>query len=120
MSANIATALNPATSAKNPFEAARRRLIAGLLAMKAPAAYPAFPSPADHEGVAAHIREAAQIFDEWLAAIGCEVRDNASSYVSADLFAGSFTAAIDGNETWAIECQAGELRDEHRAMRRAS
>lgn len=105
---------------QNPFEAARLALVKRLLALKAPAAYPTFPSPSDHEGVASHIREAAQIFDEWLGAIGDEVRDNATGYVSKDLFAGSFLAAVDGNETWACELQGMNVAEERRAMRRAS
>lgn len=108
---------------QNPFEAARRKLIASLLALHAPAAYPSFPSPADHEGIAAHIREAAAIFDEWLAAIGGEVRDNAVTAIDANLFSGSFIGAVDGNETGVCEEQAEALREyasERRAMRRAS
>jgi hypothetical protein len=116
MSADIATALRP----QNPFETARLQLIKALLAMKPPAAYPAFPSPDHHKGVASHLREAAEIFDGWLAAVGAEVRDNATTYISADLFSGSFTAAIDGNETWAIEQQSESLIDARRSMRRAS
>lgn len=120
MSANLAAAT---TSAKNPFEAARRRLISGLLAMKAPPSYPASPSPSDHEGIAAHIRDAAQIFDEWLAAVGSEVRDNAVTSIDGNLFSGAFTGAIDGNETWACEAQGEALREfanERRSLRRAS
>lgn len=116
MSANVA----PKT---NPFEAARLSLIAALLKLKAPAAYPNFPSPCDHEGIADHIREAAQIFDAWLAAIGAEVRDNATTSISSGLFSGSFTGAVDGNETGACEEQAESLREyasEQRAQRRAS
>jgi hypothetical protein len=116
MSADIAITLRP----QNPFETARLQLIAALLAMKPPAAYPAFPSPADHAGVAGHLREAAEIFDGWLAAVGCEVRDNATTYISADLFAGSFTAAIDGNETWCLEQQGEALVEQRRSLRRAS
>jgi hypothetical protein len=108
---------------QNPFETARRKLIAALLAMKPPAAYPAFPSPSDHEGVAAHIREAAQIFDAWLAAIGSEVRDNAVTAIDSNLFSGSFMGAVDGNETYAAEMQGEALREyaeERRSVRRAS
>lgn len=107
----------------NPFEAARLKLIAALLAMKAPAAYPNFPSPSDHEGIAAHLREAAEIFDAWLAAIGSEVRDNATTSVDRHMFSGSFTGAIDGNETGVCEGQGEALREyaeERRASRRAS
>ena len=105
---------------QNPFETARLALVKRMLELKAPAAYPSFPAPSDHAGVADHLREAAGIFDDWLAAIGGEVRDNAITHVSADLFAGSFTAAIDGNETWAVEQQAEFLTAERRSLRRAS
>lgn len=120
MSADLAFSQNPAT--KNPFEAARRKLVAALLALKAPGPYPSFPSPADHEAIAAHIREAAQIFDGWLAAIGSEVRDNAVTSISSGLFAGSFIGAVDGNETYACDEQASALREysaERRTSRRA-
>ena len=118
-----ATATAAATIPQNPFETARRKLIAALLAMKAPDAYPSFPSPSDHEGVAGHIREAAQIFDEWLAAVGSEVRDNAVTAISSGLFAGTFLAAVDGNETYAAETQGEALREyseQRRSYRRAS
>lgn len=108
---------------QNPFEAARLALVKRLLELKAPASYPNFPSPADHEGIASHIREAAGIFDDWLAAIGAEVRDNATTSISAGLFAGSFIGAVDGNETYACESQGEALREyaaERRSMRRAS
>jgi hypothetical protein len=108
----------PSRSANNPFEAARLKLVRRLLEMRAPAPYPNFPSPADHEGIAGHIREAAQIFDEWLAAIGSEVRDNAVTSISKDLFSGSFMGAVDGNETWACESQ-GEALIGFAAERRA-
>ena len=91
-----------------------------ILELHAPVAYPTSPTPGHHEGVAAHIREAAQIFDEWLAAVGAEVRDNATMSISAGLFAGSFAAAIDGNEMYALECEALALIEERRAMRRTS
>jgi len=119
--ADIALQLNP--SPKNPFETARRKLIAALLAMKVPSAYPAFPSPCDHEAVASHLRDAAQIFDEWLAAVGCEVRDNAVTAIGSGLFSGSFLGAVDGNETYCCEEQASaliEYAQERRSYRRAS
>jgi len=108
---------------KNPFETARRKLIAALSAMTAPAAYPAYPSPSDHEAIADHIREAAQIFDDWLAAVGSEVRDNAVTAIDRHMFSGSFTGAIDGNETYACTEQGEALREyseQRRSMRRAS
>lgn len=121
MFAAAQTALNPSSEpsplSQNPFEAARLTLIKALLQMRTPKAYPCAPSPDDHEAVAAHIREAAQIFDVWLAAIGAEVRDNAVTYISAGLFAGSFTGAIDGNETFACEDAGQALREYRRGER---
>lgn len=112
------SAVTPITK-QNPFEAARLALISRLLSLKAPAAYPTFPSPDHHEGIAAHLREAAQIFDGWLAAIGSEVRDNAATSVDVCMFAGSFEAAIDGNETGVCEEQGEALR-EYASERRTS
>jgi hypothetical protein len=119
MFAAAQTALSPEPSplSKNPFEAARLTLIKRLLQLRAPKAYPCAPSPSDHETVADHIREVAEICDEWLAAIGAEVRDNAVTYISAGLFSGSFTGAIDGNETFACTEQAEALIEYRRGER---
>jgi hypothetical protein len=100
---------------QNPFEAARLTLIRQLLAMKAPKAYSAFPSPADHEGIADHIREAAAIFDAWLAAIGFQIADNATTQIDMRSFEGAFTGAIEGNATYECERAAQALRDDRRA-----
>ena len=102
---------SPHLPSQNPFEAARLSLINRLLTWKVPKAYPGFPSPSDHQSVARMVLEAAQEFDEWLADVGSVVRDNATGHISADLFSGSFTAAIDGNETYAIETQGEQLRE---------
>lgn len=121
MSADVANLTLPTQPrSSNPFEAARLQLVKQLLGLKAPAGYPCAPSPDDHLSIAGHLREAAEIFDTWLAAVGAEVRDNASTSIDKGLFAGSFVGAIDGNETWVCEQEAGSLRDERRAMRRAS
>lgn len=120
MSADTAfTTTLPPALVRNPFEVARRKLVASLLALKAPAAYPAYPCPDDHEGIAAHLREAAAIFDEWLAAVGHEVRDNAATSISAGLFTGSFSGAIEGNETWACEEAGIDVRWNGATRRRA-
>jgi hypothetical protein len=105
----------------NPFEAARLSLINALLKLKAPKAYPNFPCPDDHEGIGGHIKEALEIVDEWLAAIGSEVRDNAVTSVDARLFSGTLVAAA-SDEIYACDEQAEALRqyaDERRASRRA-
>lgn len=117
----LATLPQPTTTT-NPLRPAMASLISGLLALALPR-YPADPSPSDHEGFAGHIRQAAQLFDDYLAAIGAEVRDNAVTSIDGHMFAGSFLGAVDGNETYACEEQAEALREfasERRAERRAS
>lgn len=114
MSIHPATPLRP----QNPLKAAKARLIRDFLALEMPV-YPVNPSPADHQSFADAIRQAAQIFDSWLAAVGSEVRDNATGAIDANLFSGSFEAAIDGNETYACEVAACDVADQRRASRRA-
>lgn len=117
------TALTPASQSQNPFKAAKAKLISDLLTLVVPKPYPSFPQPSDHEGIAAHIREAAAIFDSWLAAIGSEVRDNAVTSISKEMFSGSFIGAVDGNETGVCEEQGEVLREfaeDRRSMRRSS
>lgn len=118
MSADIALATVPvpASSFRNPLETARLKLVKDFLSLKMPA-YPSFPSPDDHESFAGVIREAAAIFDEWLAAVGHQVRDNATTGVSSNLFNGSFSGAIEGNETWACEEAGIEVRWNRTARR---
>jgi hypothetical protein len=102
-------------SSQNPFERARLALIKRLLWMPAPSAYPTFPSPDDHMGVKDHILLAAELFDDYLAAIGAEVRDNANCAIDKDLFSGTVMRAIDGNETFALEEAALAVRGMRRA-----
>jgi hypothetical protein len=104
-----------ATRPPSPFEIARLALIERLSAMTAPRGFVAFPHPSDFDVVASHIREAAAIFDEWLEAIGAEVRDNSSADIDNDLFLDAFSRAVDGNETFACEEAGNVLRDERRA-----
>jgi hypothetical protein len=106
---------------QNPLQTATLALVKRLLQVETPDAYPAYPTPAHHEGVAGFIREVATICDEWLAAVGSEVRDNAVTSIDANLFSGSFLGAVDGNETGACEAQGEALREfasERRASRR--
>lgn len=114
MSANNPTPIR----SKKPLEAAKLTLVKDFLALRMPA-YSTFPSPGEHQSFADVIREAAQIFDIWLAAVGAEVRDNATGAIDANLFSGSFEAAIDGNETYACEIAACDVADQRRASRRA-
>lgn len=113
----------PTLPTQNPFEAARLCLINRLLTLKAPKAIGSFATPFDFEAIKDHVLEATAIYDEWLAAIGSTVRDNATTHISAGLFSGTFTAAVDGNETYAVESQGEALKEfasERRSERRAS
>jgi len=96
----------PAPSA-NPFERARLALIARLLKERAPGAISLRrPRLSEFEAVADHIRDMANIFDEWLREIGSEVADNAHEAVDMRQFTGTFLAAVDGNATFEV-CEAG-------------
>lgn len=119
MSADLATLSLPSRS-QNPFEAITLRLVKRLLQLKAPAAYPNFPCPDDHMSVADFLRTLAQEFDTTLAELGSEVRGNAVTGIDANQFAGSFSAAIEGNETYAIESQAEALKEYAGARRSGS
>lgn len=100
---------------KNPIETALLVLVKRLLEMKAPRAYPTFPSPDDHLSMKDHLILAAELFDDYLAAIGAEVRDNANCAIDKDLFSGTVMRAIDGNETYALEEAAMAVRGMRRA-----
>jgi hypothetical protein len=117
MSADLATlspTLPTVPAQSNPFEAMRLALIKRLLELKAPKAYPSFPSPGHHEGVAQHIRDAALIFDEWLAAVGFQVSDNATCNIDMRVFEDTFTAAIEGNATFEVDRAAESLLEGRR------
>lgn len=118
MSLHPASVPATATIVSNPLKAAKTRLVSDFLALFAPA-YPMHPAPSDHESVAEHIREALNIFNEYLAAVGSEVRDNAVTAVDVNLFSGTLQAA---DEIYACEQQAEALREyasERRTSRRA-
>jgi hypothetical protein len=103
---------------QNPFETARLALVRKILEMRAPPAMPTFPSPHNHLAVADHLRQAAAIFDEWLLAVGHEVRDNATIAIDADTFEGVFASAIDGNALYACEQASEALIDSRRHIGR--
>lgn len=105
-------------SSSNPFETARRKLIARLLAMKAPGALPSFPMPCDFGAAKNHLIEAAGIFDEWLAAIGGELDDNTQASIDMRSFRGAFTDAVDGNASYAFEQASMDVVEEHEDMLR--
>jgi|SRR5581483_751191 len=74
----------------NPFEIARRELIAEMAKLKVPT-IGSWPEPEDFLAVKDHIIEVAQIADKWLAAIGTEIRCNATTNINMDYFASGFS-----------------------------
>ena len=98
----------------NPFEIAKRKLIAQLARLPVPR-IDVTPEPEQLHDVADHLRAVAQAGDEWLRLVGLEVKSNATVRVNMDLFDGQFERAVDG---WAVfECErvAEDLRDDYEA-----
>ncbi|QPF81629.1 hypothetical protein IC762_17535 [Bradyrhizobium genosp. L] len=91
------------TPIRNPFEAARSALIRRLVEMEVPRELSLRPRRDEFAHLADHIRDAANLFDEWLFAIGAEVAENANRAVDLRLFSGAFLGAVDGNATHATE-----------------
>ena len=92
------------SSAANPFEAARAALIQRLLSL---------PVPQAIGEVSEHLKDAANVFDQWLYAVGSGVADHVTVDVDMRSFQGAFLGAIDGNATYEVESvleQAGRRR----------
>ncbi|WP_445222210.1 hypothetical protein ACKWRH_21380 [Bradyrhizobium sp. Pa8] len=94
---------------QNPFEAARQALIARLLTL---------PVPQAIGEVSEHLKDAANIFDQWLYAVGSGVADHVTIDVDMRSFQGAFLAAVDGNATYEAEC-AVDRASHRRSFRRA-
>jgi hypothetical protein len=92
MSAAADTQTSPT---QNPFKAARLALIQRLLAL---------PVPEAIGDVADHLKDAANIFDQWLYAVGSGVADSVPADVDMRSFQGAFLGAVDGNATYEVEC----------------
>jgi hypothetical protein len=93
---------------QNPSEAARQALIARLLAL---------PVPQALGEVSDHLKDAANVFDQWLYAVGSGVADHVQVDVDMRSFQGAFLGAIDGNATYEAEC-ATEAASRRRSSRR--
>ena len=92
------------SSTQNPFEAARAALIQRLLSLRVPEAI---------GEVSEHLTETANVFDQWLYAVGSGVADHVTVDVDMRQFQGAFLGAVDGNATWEVDCvveQAGRRR----------
>ena len=84
------------SSAANPFEAARAALIQRLLSLRVPEAI---------GEVSEHLTETANVFDQWLYAVGSGVAEHVTVDVDMRQFSGGhFLGAVDGNATYEVEC----------------
>jgi hypothetical protein len=99
------------------FAAAKARLIERITnALICPKDYSLFPKADEHVCVGEHIREAAKIFDEWLASIGSEVAENTCATIVTERdFEGVFFDAVDGNCAWLCENESAALLEERAA-----
>ncbi|MCS3725457.1 hypothetical protein [Bradyrhizobium betae] len=95
MSAAADTTSSKPAPSQNPFKAASAALIARLLAL---------PVPEAIGEVSDHLRDAANIFDQWLYAVGSGVADRVATDVDMRPFQGAFLGAVDGNATYEAEC----------------
>lgn len=108
--AATATAVLSNVPSRNPFEIARSHLIARLVQMSVPPAH-AIAEAGDH------IKDAANLFDEWLAAVGGAVADRVNVDVDYRVFQGAFLGAVDGNATYEVECVIARA-SQYRTLRR--
>lgn len=95
MSAAADTTSTHRNTQPNPFEAARAALIDRLLTLRVPEAI---------GEVSEHLRETANIFDQWLYAVGSGVAEHVTVDVDMRQFQGAFLGAVDGNATYEAEC----------------
>lgn len=79
----------------NPFKAARAALIQRLLAL---------PVPEAIGEVSDHLKDTANVLDQWLFAVGRAVADHVTVDVDMRQFQGAFLGAVDGNATYEAEC----------------
>lgn len=105
-----AAADTKSSTTPNPFEAARSALITRLLAL---------PVPAAIGEVSDHLREAANIFDQWLYAVGSGVADHVTVDVDMRTFQGTFLGAVDGNAIYEVECVMANASRRRSFARRA-
>lgn len=96
----------------NPFEAARRGLIAAISAIDVPAPYGSWPMPDDHLALRDHIRAMSNQFDMWLRTVGEEARANSAHAFDLKVFDSAYADAVDGWATYELEQQAELLRDD--------
>lgn len=105
-------AITAAPTSNNPFDIARSTLIGALLRLRVPRPIGRYPTAGDFESIRDHIREAAALYDAWLADIGHQVRDNAVGPLDMTVFDRAFSGAIDGEAMYVCEIAAQQVRDD--------
>jgi hypothetical protein len=95
----------------NPIEQARRTFLKALAAIKTPT-IGSWPEPDDFLAVKDHIAEVAAIADQWLRAVGTEVRCNTSENLNMSFFESAFTDAFEGWASFEITRAAEALAED--------
>jgi hypothetical protein len=92
----------PPARSNNPFEIARRDLVAAIAAMPVPYGFDSFPAAKQFEDVGEHIHYMAVLIDRWLSKIGREIASNSTAGIDEWQFTETMVDATDG---WCIfEC----------------
>jgi hypothetical protein len=73
------------------------------------------PNPRDFEDVNDYILAAVGFFDEWLSAIGVQIKANASCRIDESVFKERFLNAIEGEATCEITRCAERVREDRAA-----
>ena len=103
-----------ATRSQNPFEAARARLIERLSLLVVPNPIRIFPGPGDFQAARQLVLEAAEIFDDMIAAVGREVEDNSPYQIDARSFDKVASGAV-ADALYEIENVAERLIEDREA-----
>jgi hypothetical protein len=73
------------------------------------------PNPSEFEDVETYIRDAVGFFDQWLSAIGNEIKANASCRIDESVFKDRFLNAVEGEATAEITRCADRVREDRAA-----
>jgi hypothetical protein len=106
--------MSTTTPSQNPIESARAKLIERLSLLVTPRPIRVFPGPSDFQAIAGCIKEAAEIFDDYIAALGREIEDNAPYEVDARAFDKVATSAV-GDAVYVCETVAERLIEDREA-----
>jgi hypothetical protein len=96
----------------NPFEIARRDLLAAIACMPVPGSIDPFPHSEEFQAVGAHIRYATVLFDTWLRKIGIEIKANSTAKIDMRQFDRVYSAAVEGWTDQECERAAEQVLDD--------